>query len=239
MELLFSNKELYIAEHTKDGGLARLRAMKKSDRAKLTLNNMHLVNNIPFSTYFPLINSFNESVDGFGFIPYHKWRQVDSTNTILHFFEEDYLFDEAIWDKLEPSTWKLRDFAIRIGPDFSMWQNVHESFNFVNTLRSRVVTAYWQKNGFPTIPVVSWGTLQSLRYCLDGLPRNSVLAVCGTGLKKPENFNLWCEAMQYIEKELQPTMFLIYGEPYDLPMLRTSVKYIQPQTSFFRENDTN
>ena len=57
----------------------------------------------------------------------------------------------------------------------AMWVNRDSVYH------SRFITAYWQKCGYQVIPTASWGDANSFKYCFEGLPEHSVIAVCGIG----------------------------------------------------------
>lgn len=198
---------------------------------------MHLLNGIKFetNTSLPILDSYTGSLD-YDFVSYPKRHNAQPSNTILHFFSDDHTF-ERIWDKLDETTMAMRNFAVRTAPDFSMWQDVPESINYINLYKSRFCAAYWQLNGFPTIPTVSWGSIRSFQYCLNGLPRHSILAVCGTGNRRKEDFALWCRAISLTEDALAPIHFLIYGEPTTIPSIHTEVTFIPTQLSKFRKHE--
>lgn len=235
--IIFPPQVMYEMQHDLKGRPELVKKMKDSQRRKLTCNNMHLLDGIKCekNTSLPILDPYTGSLD-YDYISYPKRKKALPQNTILHFFAEDYTF-EHIWDNLDETTMAIKDFAVRTAPDFSMWQNIPEGFNYSNLLKSRCCAAYWQQNGFPTIPTVSWGSIRSFQYCLNGLPRHSVLAVCGIGNRKKDDFALWCRAMSITEDALAPIRFLIYGEPVVIPDIHTEITFIPTQLSKFRKHE--
>lgn len=129
----------------------------------------------------------------------------------LHFFVDDYQF-ERIWNKSDRYLDLIRQFDGVISPDFSMLSNKAKAEQIYNCWRNRV-TAYWlQQNNIRVIPVVEWSDREGLEWCLDGLPRQSTLAVqtngCFKNVKTKMNF---IRGMQYVCRELEPIAVVVYG----------------------------
>ncbi len=62
------------------------------------------------------------------------------------------------------------------------------------------------------IPTASWGNVNSFKYCFDGLPEQSVIAVCGIGHEHHRSANkLWHMAMHEMEKQISPIKIIVYG----------------------------
>lgn len=75
-------------------------------------------------------------------------------------------------------------------------------------------------------PTASWGSLNSFEYCFDGLPMNSVVAVCGMGNRKNINsYNQWCYGLRRLEEEKSPTLIMVYGEDIQVTGLHTPIKF--------------
>lgn len=100
-----------------------------------------------------------------------------------------------------------------IGPDFSLYLGIGwEVQNKYNIYKSRAITAYWQHCGLIVIPVATWGDAESFKYCFEGLPENSVIAVCGIGHNSsPWRHHLWCAAISELVRQKHPTKILVYG----------------------------
>jgi len=232
--ILFSAREMYEMQHDPSGRSYRMKGIKETERRKLEQNNMHLMEGMRFDkrTSFPVLEAYQGEVD-YTYVSYPKRKSAKPKETLLHFFAQDYQF-RAIWDKLDSVTMDLKDFAVRTTPDYSMWTNVPEYYNIDSVFKSRFCGAYWQQHGYSTIPTASWGDKSSFRYCLAGLPRHSVLAVCGTGIMDKESFELWSYGLHAVEDELAPIKLLVYGEPKDVPGLQTELIFIPTEINKFR-----
>lgn len=144
-----------------------------------------------------------------------------------------------MWEKLEKSVFELSKFDAAFAPDFSMWLDLPDFFNKESVFKNRFDTAYMQLCGLPTIPVASWGNADSFSYCFKGLPQNSVIAVCGLGhLRNKACDALWHFAIRELERQLHPTLILVYGPEVPMPGVKTPVRFITDFiTKRFRNND--
>lgn len=129
----------------------------------------------------------------------------------LHFFVDDYQF-ERIWTKGDRYLELIKQFDGVIEPDFSMWSDMPLAQQIYNAWRNRNI-AYWlQQEGVPVIPCIEWSDRDSLEWCLDGIPKQSTLAVqtngCFTSTRRKMSF---VRGMQHVCAELEPTTLIIYG----------------------------
>lgn len=93
-----------------------------------------------------------------------------------------------------------------------MFSDMPKSLQIYNCWRNRVVSAWLQSNGINVIPVIEWSDKSSLLWCLDGLPKNSTLAVQTNGsfLNAATKMN-FVKGMEDIYKELTPSDLVVYG----------------------------
>ncbi len=113
------------------------------------------------------------------------------------------------------------DCKLLVAPDYSLFINPDfDSLNRNQIRKSRLVTAFWQSCGLQVVPLASWGNVDSFRYCFDGLPQNSVIALSAVCCKKSlKAWNLWKYAVMTLCEKLNPTRLLIYGDPeMDVPI---------------------
>lgn len=231
---LFNKKQLYLMECQKRE-FNKLPKRNNSARERmLTFNNMHLTAGMTFTSthHFPILKPYTGSTD-FEVYAYSRRMGLSGENQALHFFAYDCTFDNAVWRKLESTTYNVRNFDYLFTPDYSLFvdeQLTHQNIEF--TYRTRFAGAYWQQCGFNVIPTVSWGNANSFSYSLEGLPTGSVLAVCGTGNKQSRSrFELWEYAIRRIEEELSPIMIIVYGEPVEVSGIHTPLKFIPDHIS--------
>jgi hypothetical protein len=225
---IFDRKELFRLEHTPSGKSYRTANIPRRHRRKVIYNNMHLMEGMTFTqTGYPMMSPYTGTTD-FEVIPYSEWRKHDGHNQALMFFLDDYRFRDAVWYNLEQTTYNIGHYDYFFTPDFSLWRNLPtEFYNQQNTFYTRFVGAYWQLSGLSTIPTASWGALNSFSYCFEGLPSNSVIAVCGLSNRKDNQaYNIWCHGLRRLEQEKHPTLILVYGPEIEVPDLKTPLKFI-------------
>lgn len=73
---------------------------------------------------------------------------------------------------------------------------------------------YWLgKNGIAVINNIRWGTAETYRYCFDGIPKNSVVAIgtVGGSPRKREDRVRFTEGLAELVKALQPHTIIVYG----------------------------
>lgn len=223
---LFSRKEMYIMEHSENGSSKKAPTRQPK---KINYENMHLIDGMQFTRkhQFPQMQSYTGATD-FQTTAYSERMKNSGHNQAVHFFLDDYRFANAVWHRLEKTTFALRKFDYLFTPDFSMWRNLPTSFyNYENVFRTRFVGAYWQLCGFNVIPTVSWGDLDSFAYSFEGLPSESVVAVSGMGNRRNHNsFCRWCNGLRRLEKEKSPIKIIVYGGEVEVSDFHTQLEFI-------------
>ena len=76
------------------------------------------------------------------------------------------------------------------------------------------VFGYWlATNGIAVINNVRWGTAETYKYCFDGIPKNSIVAVgtCGGSPRKYEDRTRFTNGLKELVKVLQPHTIVVYG----------------------------
>lgn len=116
-------------------------------------------------------------------------------------------------------------------PDHSLFIE-EDLFSFLNKqsiYRSRFAGACCQARGFDVIPTASWGGADSFEYCFEGLPENSVIALCGIGIDFCRNAqDLWEYGVRELEARLSPKYLIVCGNERKVPGLSTPVMFIPP-----------
>ncbi len=211
---LFTPREEYFATHDKDGVSYAIKKLPKTEQLKRKVDNLHLLEGITITNSFqmPKVDAYNGTTD-FEMVSYNKRNTVTTSTKAIHFFMNDYQFITPTWENVEKTTYTLvEEDSIVFAPDFSLYVDVPMPVNTTNIYRSRLVAAYWQKCGLRVIPTASWGDVNSFKYCFDGLPQHSVIAVCGIGHEHHRSANkLWHMAMHEMERQISPTKLIVYG----------------------------
>ncbi len=130
-------------------------------------------------------------------------------------YTDDYKFDgpRGIWNDSKFALKVLRHFAGTITPDFSTYQDFPEPIKIYNTYRMRTFGFWLGKNGIPVINNVRWGTQETYRYCFEGIPENSIIAIgtCGGSPRKHEDRDRFEKGLDELIKVLCPHTIIVYG----------------------------
>ena len=131
------------------------------------------------------------------------------------FYQDDYKFDgkQGIWQKPKELYRVLCHFAGVITPDYSTYQDFPEPIKIYNTYRMRTLGYWLGKNGIPVINNVRWGTSESWKYCWDGIPTDSIVAigtVGGSPYKKVDR-KRFIEGLYKLVEVLRPHTIIVYG----------------------------
>lgn len=137
--------------------------------------------------------------------------QKNPENKWVHFFIDDYQF-ERVWHSPERYLSLLKKFEGVITPDFSMYLDMPLAQQIWNCYRNRVMAFWMQKNGINIIPVVEWADYSNFEWCLDGIPKESTIAVGTYGCNKSaaHKYGL-LKGLYRIHDELKPRSIVCYG----------------------------
>ena len=136
-------------------------------------------------------------------------------DAVVCFYQDDYKFDgpRGIWHDSAHALKVLCHFAGVITPDFSTYQDFPEPIKIYNTYRMRAFGYWLGRNGVPVTNNVRWGTPESYRYCWDGIPKNSMVAI-GTAGGSPRRLadrRRFEDGLFEMVRVLQPHTILVYG----------------------------
>ena len=148
------------------------------------------------------------------------WKEIDAPeNYIAHFYYDDYKFISA-WREPDKYIDRLRQFKAVVAPDFSLYTDFPIALQILSCYRRQWCGAYWQSLGIDVIPDVVWGTEESFKFCFDGIPKHSTVAVSTVGVKLDKDWNneldtLFRDGYNEMLKRLEPTTVLFYGDMID------------------------
>lgn len=129
----------------------------------------------------------------------------------VHFFVDDYQF-ERLWNYPEKYLNVLKRFEGVITPDFSMLSVMPAAQRIWNCYRNRALAFWMQKNGIRIVPAIGWTYYEELDWCLDGLPKQSSIAIETHGcIQNPRRRYGLLKGMERIAKELEPVTVICYG----------------------------
>ncbi len=212
-------KRAYTREATRDGRMEELFRQRR-------LLNMHLCGEVRcFGAYgLPVLEAYGDSVPE-RFIGFNRALTSTDYDCGIHFFIDDYQF-ERVWNTPEKYAPLLKRFRCVIAPDFSLYVDLPPAVNFWNIYRNRLLAAWWQSQGIRVIPSVSWGNADSFRFCFEGLPHGSLIAVGHTAIGRNryvrEFFNF---GMEELKRRTQANKILVYGK-LDYLELSPDIEYI-------------
>lgn len=132
-----------------------------------------------------------------------------------------FYIDDQYFDGQRTSIWTFPWLAIRvikhfkgiISPDFSTFLDFPEPICIYNTYRMRAFGFWIGKKGKEVINNIRWGLPDTYRYCFDGIPKNSVVAIgtVGGSPRKLEDRERFEEGLFEMVKRLEPYTVIVYG----------------------------
>lgn len=134
------------------------------------------------------------------------------TGKLVHFYECDQAFARILH---QPRKYMelLKRFRYVSGPDFSQKIGMPEFVRFQNSWWNKALTAYWQSEGIPVIPNVSWSDPDSYEYAFKGLPKHSVIAINFVGVRSCHwSMYLWRKGYEEALRRLEPKLIIRYGD---------------------------
>ncbi|MBD5303694.1 MAG: DUF4417 domain-containing protein [Bacteroides sp.] len=228
---IFSERELYLLSHDKDGNSYADKKLRRKQKSIQRYQNLHLLNGLRCSDEYglPILDPIREIPDlrYVSFADRHKYQGSESLYAV-HFFIDDYKFENLLNRKFDKTTFELCRFGAVFTPDFSVYSDIPTEFKKTIIFKRQMYAAYWQQRcGFNVIPGVAIPDAQLIEYALDGIPDNSVLAFCGVGHKKSRSANdLWLGGIHETIKRKKPKALIIYGAEEHLKGIEIPVIYI-------------
>ena len=137
-------------------------------------------------------------------------------HAFIHFWIDDQKFDgnrKGIWAYPAEALKIIRHFDGIFTPDFSTNIDFPEPIKIFNTYRSRAYGLWVGTCRKGVINSMRWGTEETWRYCWDGVPRHSIVAVgtVASGLKRLENRPVFENGLREMVRVLQPHTIIVYG----------------------------
>jgi hypothetical protein len=143
----------------------------------------------------------------------------------IHFFLDDYRF-ESVWNHPHKALNALRLYGqVVLSPDFSLYRDWPLAVQLWNTYRNRWCGAKWQAAGLVVVPSLSWSTAESYAFAFAGVPRRSLVAVSGVGMRTSDVV-LFETGYREMVARLQPSLVLVYGP------LRASLQALAPYREY-------
>ena len=186
--------------------------MKKSQLPLLNLEKAMFVGTGEYR--IPVIQPVTEYDPSTRWIPYHYINECkkDPSKLGMYFYIDDYRF-EALWNAPDKYINRLRQFRYVLSPDFSVFTDMPKALQIYNHYRKHWLAAYWQMNGINVIPTITWGLPQSLQFCLDGEPTNSVISTSTKWMFRGNKdlVDTYWDDWDIVMERLQPKLVLLHG----------------------------
>lgn len=147
------------------------------------------------------------------FIPFNYAKSCkDRTGKGVHFFIDDYQFNR-LWNTPDKYIDTLREFEYVMSPDFSTYTDFPKAIQIYNHYRKHWVGAYLQMYGIDVIPTISWSDEESFKWCFDGEPVGSVVAVSSVGcMNSRKRKDLFMAGYREMIDRLHPETIIFYGQ---------------------------
>ena len=157
------------------------------------------------------IDKFDEKVQFIGFNYAKTCEKQQKTDFGVHFFLDDYQFNR-LWNRPDKYIPLLSKFKYVLSPDFSMYTDYPKAMQMWKHYQKHWLGAYMELFGIKVIPTVGWSDKDSFKWCFDGEPRNSIVAVSSSGTQKDkESKQLFLEGYNKMLEVLKPTKILFWG----------------------------
>lgn len=137
-------------------------------------------------------------------------------DAVVHFYIDDQKFNgpfAGIWNNPEEAIIIIRHFDGMITPDFSTYLDFPDPIKRISIYMMRAFGLWATKNGVPVINNVRWGYEETWKYCWDGIPHNSIVAIgtVASGINKKCNRPLFEAGLFKMVETLSPKTIIVYG----------------------------
>ena len=191
-----------------DGGKHQTRILEQNIH-NLVYGRFEITNEYGFP------NMYSVHIDNLKDIPLQGFnyalKETHPENIGVHFFLHDYQF-ERVWKYPDRYTECLSKFAFVLSPDFSPYADIPKALKVFNIYRKMWCGRYWQEPGIKVIPTITWGNDEDLEWCLEGVPKHSIIAISTMGEGRWADFKALKYNWQYIMDKLEPETILLYGK---------------------------
>ena len=148
-------------------------------------------------------------------IPFSKCISSSDYDCWVHFYEDDANF-ERIWNNPRKYLPILKKFAGVICPDFSLYRDMPLVMQFWNVYRSRAIGRWLQDNSINVIANIRFSDSRTYKTACCGIPKNGTIAIGTHGcIRIKEERSYLCKGIEYIVKELNPKIIVVYGAAPD------------------------
>ena len=141
-------------------------------------------------------------------LPFNYALSSEDKDYFVHFYIQDYLFNR-IWNNPQRYIDVLKQYKGIVMPDFSMFTDMPEPLQRFNHYRNLWFARMCQLQGITVIPSLNWSTEDSLKWCYEGLPQNSIFMLSAIGsIKNTDTFKKFKYCYIQLENKLTPKSIL-------------------------------
>lgn len=160
----------------------------------------------------PIIAPIDDtSILEYEIIGYDRLSNAKSSNYGIHF----YCSDPKILSSLHNPQMvynRINKQPFAIGPDYSIKMNMPFPQKLSNSFNIKLVTAWYQYLGLPTVPNVVWSDENHMDAYLEGYPTNSIIAINSTGIRHDAtSICNWQIGYEHVIRTLKPIAIIRYG----------------------------
>lgn len=157
------------------------------------------------------IEEFEKNVQFIGFNYAKTCEKQQKTDFGVHFFLDDYQFNR-LWNNPDKYIKLLLKFKYVLSPDFSMYTDYPKAMQMWKHYQKHWLGAYMELFGIKVIPTIGWSDKDSFKWCFDGEPRNSIVAVSSIGTQRYEaSRQAFLDGYNKMLEVLKPTKILFWG----------------------------
>ena len=157
------------------------------------------------------IEKFDKNVQFIGFNYAKTCEKQQKTDFGVHFFLDDYQFNR-LWNNPDKYIKMLLKFKYVLSPDFSMYTDYPKAMQMWKHYQKHWLGAYMEQYGIKVIPTIGWSDKESFKWCFDGEPKNSIVAVSSIGTQRyEESRKAFLEGYNKMLEVLKPTTILFWG----------------------------
>jgi len=171
------------------------------------------------------VEELDESIEFIGFNYAKTFDKANKTNFGIHFFLDDYQFNR-LWNNPDKYIDMLKRFKCLLSPDFSMYTDYPKAMQLWKHYQKHWVGAYLERKGIKIIPTIGWSDHESYKWCFEGEPKNSIVAISSIGTQRyEESKRLFLDGYAEMKRKLKPRKVLFWG---NIPKELTNEKIIIP-----------
>ena len=157
------------------------------------------------------VQEYNQEIEFIGFNYAKTFERENKTKFGIHFFLDDYQFNR-LWNNPNKYLDLLNKFEYVLSPDFSMYTDYPKAMQMWKHYQKHWIGAYLERQGIKVIPTIGWSDEESFKWCFDGEPHNTIVAVSSIGTQRYEESRvLFLKGFKKMVQELEPTKILFWG----------------------------